>query len=324
MPPYAGTKYSYEARSEHWHKSPVRLDITEAPVGEGGMRLVFHGAELDTAGHRIPSVLKLFKNLPAQAAQRACFDEAMTQMIADSYAQEYNRRGSAQKVGFLPVSVVRLERPFRGATFVCMEPLMSGRYVKHSDNAGHIGTSADVPQAFSHFSYEESNHLLVVCDIQGQGADLFTDPQIHSFDGKSFGLGNLGADGIRRFKRSHRCNAICNALRLPTLDSNQRPSAAPYQQRQQHQQQQEQRRGQPQRQQPAAAPRGGGRPDVVRVGAGHRVGGRRETDREMAERLQAEEYAQGDAASGRQQRRAWDARRYDDTITNAMRLLALQ
>lgn len=80
-------------------------------------------------------------------------------MIADSYAQEYNRRGSAQKVGFLPVSVVRLERPFRGATFVCMEPLMSGRYVKHSDNAGHIGTSADVPQAFSHFSYEVGRRL---------------------------------------------------------------------------------------------------------------------------------------------------------------------
>jgi hypothetical protein len=32
-------------------------------------------------------------------------------------------------------------------------------------------------QAFSHFTLEESAHELVVCDIQGVGGNLWTDPQ---------------------------------------------------------------------------------------------------------------------------------------------------
>jgi elongation factor 2 kinase len=55
------------------------------------------------------------------------------------------------------------------------------------------------PKAFSHFTYEESNHELVVCDIQGVAGTLYTDPQIHTRTGHSgFGLGNLGGGGIKR------------------------------------------------------------------------------------------------------------------------------
>ncbi len=37
----------------------------------------------------------------------------------------------------------------------------------------------NTPQAFSHFSYEASDHQLIIVDIQGVG-DIYTDPQIHS------------------------------------------------------------------------------------------------------------------------------------------------
>lgn len=38
-------------------------------------------------------------------------------------------------------------------------------------------------QAFSHFTFERSGHQLIVVDVQGVG-DLYTDPQIHTADGK--------------------------------------------------------------------------------------------------------------------------------------------
>jgi hypothetical protein len=53
-------------------------------------------------------------------------------------------------------------------------------------------------QAFSHFTWHASKGALLICDIQGVG-DLYTDPQIHSSDGRGYGLGNLGQKGIDRF-----------------------------------------------------------------------------------------------------------------------------
>ena len=55
---------------------------------------------------------------------------------------------------------------------------------------------------------------MIVCDIQGV-EDLFTDPQVHTSDGKGYGQGNLGVWGVHTFLCSHTCNEICAALGLP-------------------------------------------------------------------------------------------------------------
>ena len=94
---------------------------------------------------------------------------------------------------------------------LCLEPYLAGDYVKHSDNAGHRETDDETAACFSYFTYILSQKMLVVCDIQGVGT-FYTDPQIHTIDGEGFGAGNLGAEGIRRFLRTHRHNLLCEEL----------------------------------------------------------------------------------------------------------------
>lgn len=49
--------------------------------------------------------------------------------------------------------------------------------------------------------------------VQGVG-DIYTDPQIHTLDGKGFGSGNLGLRGMAMFFRTHECNDLCRQLGL--------------------------------------------------------------------------------------------------------------
>ena len=85
--------------------------------------------------------------------------------------------------------------------------------------------------AFSHFTFEASNHDVVVIDIQGvkdtaTNTYRWTDPQIHSrdgiengniADGSGFASGNYGQDGMKKFVRTHVCNGICKHMGLPLL-----------------------------------------------------------------------------------------------------------
>lgn len=41
-----------------------------------------------------------------------------------------------------------------------------------------------------------------------------SSPQIHTPDGKGYGVGNLGYRGIEEFFLTHHCNALCKRLNL--------------------------------------------------------------------------------------------------------------
>jgi len=205
------SKFTFDPQHSKWIRERVRVQIAKHPFAQGGMRVVYRMREFDERinnGEYIECVAKKFK--PDCEEKQYYYDEAMTQMVCESYAQEFNKRRTGYYLGFLPVSVLRLDQE---GYLYNTEPYLRGDYQKHNDNAGHVDTKILVPQAFSHFTYESSNQTLIVVDIQGVG-DYYTDPQIHSFNGDGFGLGNLGQSGIRKFLQTHKCNAICKMLGL--------------------------------------------------------------------------------------------------------------
>jgi len=140
--------------------------------------------------------------------------------------------------------------------WVLVEPELDGKFTKWNNNAGAVlrtgpalvsrGDHAlggiveedddadedgaidvnDVPQAFSHFSYEYSRGKQLVCDLQGVwNADdgfLLTDPVVHyvSSSGRRHknGATDKGAEGVKRFFKTHKCGALCKKLLLTERD----------------------------------------------------------------------------------------------------------
>jgi len=217
-------KYVWNDKTADWETKRVKIVMEEEPFKEGGMRIAHKAWEV-TGDQMIAGVAKYFKQ--REVSSNMCFNEAMTQMLADDYALRFNEAlGSHREIRFVPVTVLRLSE--RSGQIVSFEPFLGGKYVKHNDNDGHVDTTDEMPQAFSHFTWEASNQKILVCDIQGVD-DLYTDPQIHSIDGEGFGSGNMGFSGIRKFFESHKCNGVCRSMELRKVDPNaiRAPSAAP-------------------------------------------------------------------------------------------------
>ena len=105
---------------------------------------------------------------------------------------------------------------------VLVRGTLIGEYKKFNSNSGYVSEDCRrTPQAFSHFSFEQSGREKMIIDIQGEfhivvdigdkncnrilGVnDLWTDPQIHSANGKDYGDGNLGIRGMALFLLSHK------------------------------------------------------------------------------------------------------------------------
>lgn len=108
---------------------------------------------------------------------------------------------------------------------------VGGDFRKRSWNVGFTfkPQAEDFLQAFSHFSFWNSGHKLLVCDLQGvmfytfddavrAGVFELTDPVIHykSATGRKqvYGKTDLGKKGIQRFFETHECNDVCRLLGL--------------------------------------------------------------------------------------------------------------
>ena len=219
---FVGTKLTYSCQDDKWNTESVRIKVEAEPFQEGGMRLAYRARELFADGSEMDVVLKCFREDVLEEGEDEADlieSEAQTQMVAEDYAQQFNKlcasKGLSHCLAFVPVSVVRLrsEQAGPGAPeeTYSIEPYLPGEYVKYSDNDGHTEVESDTAMAFSYFTHHVSGGALVITYIQGW--ELSTDPRSTPPMGRAGAA--TWASGIERFLWSHRHSLLASSSGSP-------------------------------------------------------------------------------------------------------------
>ncbi|CAH1796293.1 unnamed protein product [Owenia fusiformis] len=188
----------------------------------GGMRLAYRAWHVNSGDWaENPMVLKVEIENGGRTMENAQYD-VLTQSKCINYAIKYNNNNAVPKqVTYVESQMVEfLYGDFEGQ-FGTLERFLEGNYFKHNNadplRNGYAITPRNTPQAFTHFTFEDSGRREMVVDIQGVG-DVYTDPQIFTMHGEGDGRADWGPVGIAGFFLNHKCNAICRALKLAPIN----------------------------------------------------------------------------------------------------------
>eukprot|EP01098_Paradermamoeba_levis_P008406 TRINITY_DN3487_c0_g1_i1.p1 TRINITY_DN3487_c0_g1~~TRINITY_DN3487_c0_g1_i1.p1 ORF type:complete len:489 (+),score=129.55 TRINITY_DN3487_c0_g1_i1:115-1581(+) len=207
-------KHTFDPELQVWTKRTVQVRMDLQPFAKGGLRKAFYLQDLSESDSEL-YVGKI--SLDPFEEREGYFHDVELQLYAEQWAEKFNACDPPKKVQFIKAWILELIE--RDESPLCaVEKYISGPYRKHNNNFGFVSEEErNTPQAFSHFTYEASNHQVLICDIQGVD-DLYTDPQMHTA-GKGLGRGDLGTKGMSKFIQAHRCNRICKFFRLPAINS---------------------------------------------------------------------------------------------------------
>eukprot|EP01084_Bolivina_argentea_P140363 246776_1 len=214
---------------EEWSQDMRSIKMANNPFNNGTLRLVYYMKDVTNNAAEILMVNKkenddMIKNTATHVAKisidpmeefETYFHDVAMQNHAQRFADKFNINEVPKKVGFLDCWVYELVDRIPHI-FCGVEQFIEGEYHKYTNNWDWVNQQVDrnTPSAFSHFTYHASKKKILICDLQGV-ADLYTDPQMHTYNGKGCGKGNMGKRGIDKFLSSHKCNAICTYLKLP-------------------------------------------------------------------------------------------------------------
>lgn len=212
-------------RNGKWTTSNIEILIDKKAFSEGSFRLAYHAKMYDNNMRFRRYICKFAKD--ANTPRDLYFNDIKAQVLASIWADRFNERNPPKLISVVECFVLELvER--RGRPLCGCEELVEGDFKKHNNNVGAVATwvpetpeqkiDMELAQAFSHFTYAESQHRLLICDIQGVGV-CYTDPQVHTISGRGFGGGNIGTTGIKAFLLRHQCNSMCAAMKLSRIEA---------------------------------------------------------------------------------------------------------
>ncbi|KAM9964065.1 hypothetical protein ACTFIW_005714 [Dictyostelium discoideum] len=247
--------WEYSANDDEWTKALIIVEIDAKPFAKGALRNAYqlkirsnamqcfnhfttpiHEKYMEGKKLNLSQIPKLNQNLSLDTLYVAkdsktsvnfnrYFEDVKMQMVCKSYGERYNSNHPPKKIEFLSAWVIEIQgttnyrvgnRNSSNNTLYGLELFMKGEFKKQNSNFGTVFTERNTPQSFSHFTYECTTHEMVVVDIQGVD-DIYTDPQVHTKDGRGYGEGNLGQKGIEKFLISHKCSPICLQFGLPPI-----------------------------------------------------------------------------------------------------------
>eukprot|EP00117_Sycon_ciliatum_P020060 scpid33183/ scgid3183/ Alpha-protein kinase vwkA; von Willebrand factor A alpha-kinase len=208
------------------HEACVR--IAPKPFAMGSFRLAYHA--FDTI-HNKRLVVKQsqFKEIQFNRMKRY-LEDAEVQAAAARFLIEFKRVVPRDFLGeydikMVVAKVMAFEGVAEGDRYMAMEALLRvdpSDFIKFNSNGLYVRKDKtalnDLVQAFSHWTWVASKKRMLVVDLQGAiiGRKLYlTDPVIHSKDLLRFGHGgNHGSSGMISFFKSHKCNDVCDVLKI--------------------------------------------------------------------------------------------------------------
>ena len=146
-------------------------------------------------------------------------------------AGQFNRSvGPSYPICFTDAVVHKVTQSFGDSRpklneYVVVEDYIKGNYTKWCNNYGYISPDAKsvnitVP-AFMHWTWLYTKGQEMVADLQGvrdhNGYHL-TDPALLSVSG-SYGVTDMGIEGMVMFFLNHKCNDFCRGWKRPTLEN---------------------------------------------------------------------------------------------------------
>ena len=92
-------------------------------------------------------------------------------MEAKLYLELYNKHDSPKPIDIMQICIIRIQnfQEKGNEEYLQMEHFIEGEYKKFNSNSGYVSEDCRrTPQAFSHFSFEQSGREKMIIDIQGE------------------------------------------------------------------------------------------------------------------------------------------------------------